>query len=137
MAQTQLLAEFVLSSGAPQFAETLGRRHYTILLRLVDAPADAVTVIYQLDESFTNAIRMIPVGVPEFQEYITAFADFDIRVAVRQKAEINEVEQLISRKLSQALLDRYGSDLTPPISQAIEELKAFWSMYDRRAATTP
>jgi hypothetical protein len=133
MDQPRLLAEFLLSNGAPHWvAGEDSAKHYSILLRLANAPLDAVTVIYQLDDSYLTPIRMVPAGVPDFQEYITASGDFEIRVAMRKVSEINAIEGLLSGKLSDALLSNYGSNLSESITNAIQDLREHWTRNDRR-----
>jgi|ERR1017187_5453061 hypothetical protein len=133
MDQPRLLAEFLLSNGSPHWVQGADEaKHYSILLRLANAPPDTVTVIYQLDDSYLTPIRMVPTGVPDFQEYITASGDFEIRVARRRMPEINQIDSLLSAKLSDALLSHYGQNSTESVASAIQDLQGHWTRSDRR-----
>ena len=121
---SKLLAEFQLENGRPSFIERGEKKHYRIRLFLKDAPPDAVTVTYQLDDTYKNPIRLIPAGDPAFTEYTTSYGDYPVQVAVRRKSNPNAIEFLTGEKLSNALKDNYAESSDPAIHEAIQELAA-------------
>jgi hypothetical protein len=136
MDQPKLLAEFIVANGVPQWVKAEdGAVHFSILLRLVNAPPDTITVIYQLDDSYLTPIRLVPAGVPDFQEGITACGDFEIRVAVRKMPDLNDISSLLSVRLSDALSAHYQFNPSDTISKAILDIREHWVRNDRRHRT--
>jgi len=118
----RLLAEFQLNQGRPSYLEGASKRHYHIRIFTDDPPEDALTITYQLDPSYTNPIRIVPKGTPDFGEYTTAYGDYEIKVLGRRQKDGNAVELLSSRTLSDALRERYGADASPEVEAAIRDI---------------
>ncbi len=120
---SKLIAEFLSDDGRPCYTQGEKYRHYKIRLTLQDPPPEALTIIYQLDSTYENPIRMVTKGVPDFQEYITAYGDYDVRIAFRTLDEPNQVLTLASERLSGALRARYGIGAPVEIENAILEIE--------------
>jgi hypothetical protein len=119
----QLRANFDLANGEPLFATGPQYRHYQVLLSIQDPPENALTIIYQLDSSYPNPVRMVTKGAPNFQEYITAYGDYVITVVYRPVDDPSKLETLLSARLSRALHDTYGSNTPPPVAEAIKYIE--------------
>ena len=117
-----LKAEFLLEDGQPSFFDFQGRRHYRIRLSLEDPPPGIMTITYQLHDSYKNPIRVVPVGVPSFQEFTSSYGDYEIRVLGRVKSDPNAVHLLTSAKLSDALRNSYKPSPSPDIINALRDI---------------
>ena len=111
----QLRAVFEMTNGAPAFTQGDRYKHYAIILSVAEVPEDALTIIYELDDSYANPIRMVTKGVPNYQEYITSYGNFSIRILYRPMRDPNILQPLLSQKLSDALIASYE----PPVSEAV------------------
>jgi len=118
-----LLASFEAKEGVPSFLQGEKYKHYSITLSLSDMPDDIMTVIYQLDDTYANPLRLVTKGVPNFQECITAYGDYTVKIAYRPLRDPNKLEPLLSQRLSDALIDNYQGALTEPIRLAIEDIR--------------
>ena len=125
MAEPTLLANFELRDNAPLTIKGEARTHYRIRLSLMEPPSDILIVIYTLDSSYTNPIRMVTSGIPDYQEFITSYGDFEVRVAFRARSRPNEIQSLLSKKLSLALKDFYSiqGNNSPQIEEAIRNIE--------------
>ena len=120
----RLLAEFQLEKGRPSYIEGANNKHYYIRLFTDSPPEDALTITYQLDPSYKNPIRVVPRGTPDFSEYATAYGDYVVSVFGRRQKDESAVELLTSRTLTDALRDHYGSNMSPEIEAAIQDIAA-------------
>jgi hypothetical protein len=120
----RLQAIFETTDGIPNVVLGDKYKHFCIMLSVLDVPEDVMTLIYQLDDTYLNPLRMVTKGVPNFQESITAYGDYSVRIAYRPMQDPNKLEQLLSRKLSDALMESYQNSLTEPIRLAIDEIIA-------------
>jgi hypothetical protein len=118
----RLRAIFETSEGVPTAVQGEKYKHYSIMLSLLDVPEDVMAVIYQLDDTYSNPLRMVTKGVPNFQESITSYGDYPVRVAYRPLQDPNRLEQLLSQKLSDALIESYGPEMTDSIRLAIKDI---------------
>lgn len=118
----QLRAMFEMTDGIPKFTQGEKYKHYSIMLSIVDPPDNILTAIYQLDNTYENPVRMVTKGVPNFQEYITSYGDFDIRVSYRPMEDPNKLQTLLSQKLSNALISSYDAPVPEAISSAIRDI---------------
>jgi hypothetical protein len=117
-----LRAEFQMIDKIPVRVQGDKHTHYSIKLSIPDAPQDAITIIYVLDSSYKNPVRLITKGVPDFQEYITAYGDYEIRVLYRPASDPNGLAQLLATPLSNALIQTYGETADPEIRAAIKAI---------------
>jgi hypothetical protein len=118
----QLRAVFVTTNGIPTFAEGVKYKHYSIMLSITDPPVDMLSVIYQLDNTYANPIRIVTKGVPNFQESITSYGDFDVRVSYRPMRDPNRIQTLLTRRLSDALAASYEPVIPEAVSSAIKDI---------------
>lgn len=111
----KLLAEFTQNRKG-QFRREQGS--YEIRLFIKDPPRDARLVIYKLHESYSQPRREVLEGEPDFQEYITSYGDYKVEVTVRT----GRTRKRISRWLSSALEENYGSNANDKIRRAIDDI---------------
>jgi hypothetical protein len=119
---SELRAEFEMTNGVPNFTQGEKYRHYAIRLSVLDAPEDVLTIIYQLDDTYENPIRMVTRGVPNYQEYITSYGDYPVRISYRPIGDPNKLRTLLSRKLSDALSASYQPSIPEPVQTAIRDI---------------
>jgi hypothetical protein len=115
----QLLAEFELGkNGQPKTSWGKKFEHFHLRLFVRHPPPQTYSVTYQLHESYgKDRVREIPIGIPEFQEEITSYGDYDITVTFNGKSP-----QAIVTKLSEALRENYTGDATNEIQKAIKQI---------------
>lgn len=106
--QLRLLAEFQLDAeGKPigiQFRKG-GKVHFGVRLFVENAPESARFAEYRLDETFDQPKRKVPRTVPQFEEEIHTYGDFEVGLAFPNP---KEPEQRPHREwLSKALVAFY------------------------------
>jgi hypothetical protein len=121
MTTPKLLAEFQLDENKPIAIHIAGQTHFRIRLFLKDVPSGVNSVTYQLHHSYPNAIREVPVGVPNFSELISSYGDYNITVILRDTS--SSTLSLISTPLSSALEENYKDTPSAEIRAAIEKIK--------------
>lgn len=125
------MAEFLLDQqGQPTFLQLGSKKHWKILLKLVNAPTDAASVTYKLHDSYWDPSREVirpsappPSGEPpSFAEEITSYGDYLVRASVSGSP-------LAGKRLEGQLSELLRASPPPPqadpeaIKRAIEELR--------------
>jgi hypothetical protein len=111
----RLLANFVLIKRRPLVDDD----HYEIRLFLDGAPATTSRVTYRLHDSYRKQVRIVRQGEPQFQEFITSYGDFEVKVTA---ADANGRTMTTHRWLSSALEENYGATRSRAIQSAIDEI---------------
>jgi hypothetical protein len=121
---SQIEATILLSGDTPVVSDVEGKTQFKIALKIINPPPDALTIIYQLDgDTYSEPVRMVTKGVPNFEEVITASKDTPILVSYRSTTNPSELHKLLSDHLSVALGRSYVSLEDGPVKQAIERIK--------------
>jgi hypothetical protein len=120
MAESKIRAEFQVDSNNRPIAISAGNKtHYKIRLFMEGVPEDAYAVTYQLDESYYDPTREVHRQVPDFQEFITSYGDYDIKAQIKRKKDVDFSAEMLSRALRQT----YGTNPSEAIQTAIEKLE--------------
>lgn len=115
----EIKAEFILDSeGKPKFISDGRNRHYEILLKVDDAPEEAIGVTFKLDESYYDPLREAYRADTGFAEEITSYGDYEISATVRTK-----LPEEIRSSLSDALERNYGTSADNNIQAALRDIK--------------
>lgn len=118
----KLLAEFTIdSNGKPVSVSAAGHEHFAIALKVVDAPKGTRRVRYRLHPTYSESVRTVPARVPEFEEPITSYGDFEVIAEYEQDGELKQIKQ----KLSTALEDAHRESESSSIRAAIETIKRY------------
>lgn len=111
----KLLAEFTQNRRGQLRRE---QGSYEIRLFIKDPPLNTRSVKYKLHKSYSQPIREVLEGEPDFQEYITSYGDYKVEVTLRS----GRTQKRISRWLSSALEEHYGSNPDDKIRRAIDDI---------------
>ena len=115
----KLLAEFKLKgNGTPR----VKRGSYEIRLYVKNTPSSTHLVKYRLHKSYFKRKRIVHEGEPDFEEYITSDGDFKIKAVILTRGS----KKRISRWLSTALEQHYGTDESGTVRTAIERIAKNW-----------
>ena len=121
MPKPLIRASFILDKqGRPIAIQSGGTKHYRIKLHVEDVPEDAHAVTYELHESYYDPIREVRRDVPNFEEEITSYGDYDLKIRVRRKNRVD----LATTTLGRALENAYKDSMTPMVREAIDEIKS-------------
>ena len=82
-------------------------------------PEDAYAVTYQLHESYYDPTREVHRQVPDFQQFITSYGDYDIKAQIKRKKDVDFLAETLSRALRQT----YETNPSDAIQRTIEELE--------------
>jgi hypothetical protein len=111
----RIRATFVLRNNTPEYEDAGGKRHYSIVLSIENAPPETHAVTYELHESYYDSKREVRTK-PDFAEEITSYGDYVVRAKIRSKART----EFSSARLSQALLETHGDD--PRTKQGLDDI---------------
>ena len=91
--------------------------HYEIRLFIKDPPPSTSSVVYTLHESYAKRRRKVNKGVPDFEEYITSYGDFEVGVKINGGHPMQ-----FKTYLSSALEHHYGNKASSAVRKAIDHL---------------
>ncbi len=129
----KICAEFNLDeNNKPLFDESprYKRKHYQIKIFIENAPEDTHAVTYELSESHIDPVQEVfketqsfnrIQHIPNFELETTSYGDFEIKAKIRQKDYAN----FVSRRLSDALREKYGDTSNPDIQNAINDIEKY------------
>ncbi len=120
MEEPRILAEFITdSNGAPESLQGKSRKHYRMRLFMQGLAKDTSRVTYKLDDTYLEPVRYVPMGVPRFEEEITAYSTYPVMAMVNRGERV----EVVTRDLAAALEEAHGSAATPPVRSAIDEIR--------------
>ena len=93
--------------------------HYYIRLYINEPDNDIIKVVYELDPTYFNSKIEIKADIKNFLTEITSYGDYDIKVNIYYKDNID----IVSINLYKALEKTYQNDNSPEIKQALEQIK--------------
>jgi hypothetical protein len=111
----RLLAEFTVDRKNRPLCD---EGHYDIRLYVKDTPSGTRSVTYRLDQSFLQRNLTVEEGVPDFEEFITSYGDFEVEVVIGTRSS----KKKISRWLSSALEEHYGNAANREVLKAIDRI---------------
>jgi hypothetical protein len=91
--------------------------HYEIRLFIKDPPPTTRSVVYTLDKSYSKPTRKVNKGVPDFEEYITSYGDYEVGVKINAGRPIQ-----FKTYLSSALEHYYGNKASGAVREAIDHI---------------
>ncbi|HWX42708.1 MAG TPA: pYEATS domain-containing protein [Blastocatellia bacterium] len=112
----QLRAEFVLNSKGNVRRK---KGSFEIRLFIADPPSGTRCVVYKLDESYVDPVRKVWEAESNFEEYITAYGDFEVNASLHPRKSKRPLKKWLSR----ALENHYGSEASAEITHAINVLE--------------
>ncbi len=116
----RLVAEFNRDkNGDPLSISSGGLNHYSLALKVKDAPASVRRVTYHLDPTYSEPVRIVNARVADFEEPMTTYGDFEVTVEYEAEGKPEKT----TLKLSKALADGLAVDATDSCKRALEEIK--------------
>jgi transcription initiation factor IIF auxiliary subunit len=116
----KLIAELNMDKAGQPLSITEGHtEHFSIALKIKDAPETVRRVRYVLHPTYKEPVRSVPARVPQFEEPITSYGDYEIKVEYDDDGETKTMTQLLSK----ALDETHGKDAPAPIRKAIEKIR--------------
>ena len=108
-------------AGRPLSIKAGGAEHFSIALKVKGASDNVQRVRYVLDPSYPNKVRTVPARIPEFEEPITSYGDYVIKVEYEEAG----LTKSFTRLLSQALEDGLAESTSPDVRSAIDQIKKY------------
>lgn len=117
----KLVAEFNADEqGKPLSISDGSVEHFSIALKLTEVPKNVQRVTYLLHPTYHRPTRTVPARIPDFEEPITAYGDYEVTVEYDQEGNT----QKLTRLLSSALEDGSVGATNPAVAAAISKIRA-------------
>jgi hypothetical protein len=117
----RLVAEFTVDpdDGQPCRVEARGVDHYSIALKVIDAPSSTKQVRYRLHDADSKPVREVTRRMPDFEEPVTSHSNFEVVAEVVD----GRTMKTLRKQLAEALEEGHKQNLTEPIQRAIAAIR--------------
>jgi hypothetical protein len=117
----KFVAEFNADEqGKPLSISDGSVEHFSIALKLTEIPKGVQRVTYLLHPTYHRPVRTVPARIPDFEEPITAYGDYEVTV----KYEHDGTTQQLTRLLSAALEDGSAGATHQAVAAAISKIRS-------------